>query len=70
MFGYASPGISANAAAKADAVPGRRRCRRAGCGGPVGIAALHDTDLLEQAAAEGGDLERCVAWAWLLHTAQ
>ena len=45
-------------------------------GGPVmeasvaGIAALDDTDLLEQAAAEAGDLERCVAWAWLSHTPQ
>ena len=36
----------------------------------AGIAALEDTDLLEQAAGEAGDLERCVAWAWLSHTAQ
>ncbi len=36
----------------------------------AGIAALDDINLLEQAAAEAGDLERCVAWAWLLHTAQ
>ena len=36
----------------------------------AGIAALDDTDLLEQAAGEAGDLERCVAWAWLSHTAQ
>ena len=36
----------------------------------VGIASLDDADLLEQAAAEAGDLERCVAWAWLAHTAQ
>ena len=36
----------------------------------AGIAALDDTDLLEQAAAEAGDLERCMAWAWLSHTAQ
>ena len=36
----------------------------------AGIAALDDTDLLEQAAAEAGDLERCLAWAWLAHTAQ
>ena len=36
----------------------------------AGIAALDDTDLLEQAAAEAGDLERCVAWAWLSHTPQ
>ncbi len=34
------------------------------------IAALDDTDLLEQAAGEAGDLERCVAWAWLSHTPQ
>ena len=38
--------------------------------GVAGIAALEDTDLLEQAADEAGDLERCVAWAWLSHTAQ
>ena len=36
----------------------------------AGIAALEDADLLEQAAGEAGDLERCVAWAWLSHTAQ
>ena len=36
----------------------------------AGIAALDDTDLLEQAAAEAGDLERCVAWASLSPTAQ
>lgn len=30
----------------------------------AGIAALEDTDLLEQAAGKAGDLERCVAWAW------
>ena len=36
----------------------------------AGIAALEDTDLLEQAAGEAGDLERCVAWAWLSHSAQ
>ncbi len=36
----------------------------------AGIAALDDTDLLEQAAAEAGDLERCVAWAWLSNTPQ
>ena len=36
----------------------------------AGIAALEDTDLLEQAAGEAGDLERCVAWAWLSHAAQ
>ena len=36
----------------------------------AGIAGLDDTDLLEQAAAEAGDLERCVARAWLSHTAQ
>ena len=36
----------------------------------AGIAALDDTDLLEQAAGEAGDLERCVAWAWLSHTPQ
>ena len=36
----------------------------------AGIAALDDTDLLEQAAAEAGDLERCVAWAWLSQTVQ
>ena len=36
----------------------------------AGIAAIDDTGLLEQAAAEAGDLERCVAWAWLSHTAQ
>ena len=36
----------------------------------AGIAFLDDTDLLEQAAAEAGDLERCIAWAWLSHTAQ
>ena len=36
----------------------------------AGIAALKDTDLLEQAAGEAGDLQRCVAWAWLSHTAQ
>ena len=36
----------------------------------VGIAALDDTDLLEEAAGDAGDLERCVAWAWLSHTAQ
>ena len=36
----------------------------------AGIAALDDTDLLEQAAGAAGDLERCVAWAWLSHTAQ
>ena len=36
----------------------------------VGIASLDDADLLEQTAAESGDLERCVAWAWLAHTAQ
>ena len=29
----------------------------------AGIAALEDAALLEQAAAEAGDLERCVAWA-------
>ena len=36
----------------------------------AGIASLDDTDLLEQAAAEAGDLERCLAWAWLSNTAQ
>ena len=36
----------------------------------AGIASLDDTDLLEQAAAEAGDLERRIAWAWLSHTAQ
>ena len=36
----------------------------------AGILTLEDTDLLEQAAGEAGDLERCVAWAWLSHTAQ
>ena len=30
----------------------------------AGIAALDHTDLLEQAAGEAGDLERCVAWAF------
>lgn len=29
----------------------------------AGIASPDDTDLLEQAAAEAGDLERCVVWA-------
>ena len=36
----------------------------------AGIASLDDADLLEQAAGEAGDLERCVAWAWLSHAAQ
>ena len=36
----------------------------------AGIAALKDTDLLEEAAGDAGDLLRCVAWAWLSHTAQ
>ena len=36
----------------------------------AGIGAIDDTDLLEQAAGEAGDLERCVAWAWLSHTPQ
>ncbi len=36
----------------------------------AGIASLDDADLLEQAAVEADDLERCVAWAWLSHTAQ
>ena len=36
----------------------------------AGIAALDDTDLLEQAAGEAVDLERCLAWAWLSHAPQ
>ena len=36
----------------------------------AGIAALENTDLLEQAPGEAGDLVRCVAWAWLSPTAQ
>ena len=36
----------------------------------AGIAALEDTDLLEQAAAEAGDLKRHMAWASPSHTAR
>ena len=36
----------------------------------AGIAALEDAALWAQAAAEAGDLERCVAWAWLAHAPQ
>ena len=31
-----------------------------------GIAALSDAELAEQAATEAGNLERCIAWAWLI----
>ena len=32
----------------------------------AGIAALSDAELVDQALTEAGELERCIAWAWLI----